>query len=108
MKSKMIVLIASSVCLLAVLGTACTKSNVDTSALYVPSGSDVTSYASLQELQQGRELYINYCSSCHGLYSPDKFTVVQWKSILNSMTPRTSLNSSDISLVTKYVTRGKP
>jgi hypothetical protein len=108
MKPREILSITLTICIVTIFASGCTKSKIDTSALYIPTSSDVTTYASLAELQQGRELYINYCSSCHDLYSPDQFTVVQWKSNLNSMTPKTSLNSSDISLVTKYVTRGKP
>jgi mono/diheme cytochrome c family protein len=91
--------------LLALVG--CTKNNLDTSMLYVPSATDVTANATLQELEQGRVLLINNCSVCHGLYSPDGFSVAQWKTVLNQMAPRTSMSASDIQLVTKYVSRGK-
>jgi mono/diheme cytochrome c family protein len=83
------------------------KSNKSGSSLYTPTSSDVTSTASLSDLQTGRTLYINNCNACHGLYSPDDYTPSQWKSILSNMGPRTSMSSTDISLVTKYVSRGK-
>lgn len=86
---------------------SCTKNNVDTTALYIPTSADVTLTATLPELQQGRDLYVNNCGRCHGLYSPDNYNSSQWKSILNSMAPRTSLSTSEIQLVTKYVTKGK-
>ena len=85
----------------------CTKNTIDTSSLYVPTSSDVTLNATLSELQQGRDLYINNCGRCHNLYSPDNYTPAQWKTVLGSMTPRTSLSSTEIQLVTKYVSRGK-
>jgi mono/diheme cytochrome c family protein len=93
--------------LVAALLSNCTKNTVDTSLLYTPTAADVTTNATLLELQQGRELYINNCSACHGLYSPDSYTATQWKSILNTMAPRTGMVSSDILLVTKYVAKGK-
>jgi len=40
------------------------------------------------------------------LYSPDDYTPIQWRSILPNMAPRTGMTSSEILLVTKYVTRG--
>jgi cytochrome c5 len=91
---------------IAVLIWGCTKTTADTSSLYTPTSSDVTATATLQQLQQGRTLYLNNCNACHSLYSPDSFTPSQWKSILSAMAPRTSLNSADILLVTKYVTKG--
>ena len=86
---------------------SCSKSNSSGSSLYTPTTADVTSTATLTELLQGRTLYINNCNSCHGLYSPDNYTSTEWKSIINNMGPRTSMSSSEILLVTKYVTRGK-
>ena len=85
----------------------CSKSTNSTSSLYVPTGADATSTATLADLQQGRTLYVNNCNSCHSLYSPDSYNSTQWKSIISSMGPRTSMSSSEILMVTKYVTRGK-
>ena len=85
---------------------SCSKNNSTGSSLYTPTTADVTSTATLTELLQGRTLYINNCNSCHGLYSPDNYTATEWKSIISNMGPRTSMSSSEILLVTKYVTRG--
>ncbi len=88
---------------------ACKKdtSAVSTDSIYVPATSDVTTTASLAELQQGRTLYVNSCGACHGLYTPDNFTPSGWTGIMASMARRTSLSPSDVALVKKYVTRGK-
>lgn len=86
------------------LSWSCTKTPA--SALYIPVSSDATANATLEELQQGRTLYINNCGSCHNLYSPDDYSVSNWKSILSGMAPKTSMNASQVTLVTKYVTRG--
>jgi mono/diheme cytochrome c family protein len=83
---------------------SCTKT--PTSALYVPASSDATANATLVELQQGRTLYINNCGSCHSLYSPDDYSKGSWTGILSTMAPKTSMNASQVTLVTKYVTRG--
>jgi hypothetical protein len=84
----------------------CSKSTSDSGSLYIPTTDNVTANATLQELQQGRVLYINNCGNCHGLVSPDNYAPPAWKSILNSMGPKTSMSSSEIILVTKYVSKG--
>ena len=85
---------------------ACSKST-SSSSLYTPTSSDATSTATLADLQQGRTLYINNCGRCHGLYSPDTYTPAQWKSVIPNMAANTSMTSSQVTLVTKYVTRGQ-
>ena len=88
-----------------ILAVSC-KKNSGSSSLYTPITGDVTATATLQDLQQGRTLYMNNCNSCHSLYSPDDYTPAQWRTILPNMTPRTGMTSAEIILVTKYVTRG--
>lgn len=94
------------VILLSFLGTSCSKNDTNISGLYVPASSDVTANATLDQLTQGRQLYIDNCSRCHSLYSPDRYTTSQWKSIIASMAPRTPMSAAEVDLVTKYVTRG--
>jgi len=94
-----------SVAILVLIG-GCKKNTFDTSLLYTPTNADVTANATLQELQQGRTLYINNCNSCHGLFSPDDYAPSQWKSILGLMAPKTYMSTSEIQLVTKYVCKG--
>jgi mono/diheme cytochrome c family protein len=105
-KLKYLPILVLSATLLVAIGS-CTKSNTGSGSLYTPTSADVTSTATLTELQQGRTLYISNCNSCHGLYSPDDYTSTQWKGILGNMAPNTSMSASQILLVTKYVTRGK-
>jgi hypothetical protein len=94
--------------LLAAFWGGCKKdSTIDSGSLYTPTASNVTANATLQELQQGRTLYISHCGSCHGLYNPESYSSMQWKSIMNSMGPKTSMSASDLLLVTKYVCMGK-
>jgi hypothetical protein len=105
-KKKINPLLYGIVLFLMIFG--CKKSSPDTGSLYVPTSMDVTTKATLQELQDGRALYINNCGSCHQLYSPDNYSAAQWKSILSSMVPRTNLSSSNEILVDKYLSRGNP
>lgn len=93
--------------LIILLGFSVSCSKNSSSNLYQPTSADVTATATLTDLQQGRSLYVNYCGQCHYLYSPDDYSPTAWKSILSSMAPRTGMNSSEVTLVTKYVTRGK-
>ena len=105
MKKIMCLSILSVSLTFSILNVGCKKSSSGDS-LYTPTAADVTSTASLSDLQQGRTLYINNCNSCHSLYSPDSYTPTQWKSIISNMGPKTGMSSSEILLVTKYVTRG--
>jgi hypothetical protein len=93
--------------LTAFLGSCTKDSTVNESSLYTPSITDITANATLQELQQGRDLYISYCNRCHGFYLPENYTPAQWKNILSSMGPKANLSSSDLLLVTKYLCKGK-
>ncbi|NVO11574.1 MAG: hypothetical protein HXX16_16545 [Bacteroidales bacterium] len=106
MRTKRYVLLIVTIAILFAI-EGCNKTNTDIGSLYTPTSADVTANATLQELQQGRTLYINNCGICHGLYSPDSYTPTQWKSILSNMVPRTNMTSSQTQLVTKYVCRGK-
>jgi hypothetical protein len=101
-KSLLVFGVVATLCLLS----GCTKNSGNSSSLYVPTSSDVTATATLQELQQGRALYLSKCNDCHGLYSPDNYSFAQWKQIMSSMAPKTNMTSAQTQLVTKYVTRG--
>jgi hypothetical protein len=90
---------------LLLAASACSKDN-NTGSLYTPGSADVTATATLEELQQGRILYIDNCGSCHHLYSPDDFSASRWRNIISDMAPKTGMSSSETALVTKYVTRG--
>ena len=104
LKSYFVIILSLNIFIIV---AGCTSKNTGTGSLYVPTSADITVNATLTELQQGRDLYINNCGSCHSLYSPDNYSPAQWKVILGSMAPKTSLSSSQILLVTKYVSRGK-
>lgn len=95
--------------ILILLGLAsCQKDlTANTDNLYIPTPSDVTATATLDELTQGRSLYIDQCSRCHMLYTPENFSSSQWSSVLNQMVPKTNLTSAEATLVKKYVTKGK-
>jgi len=86
---------------------SCSKQTVNPSSLYTPTAKDTTATASLLDLQQGRTLYISNCNSCHDLYAPEAYSASQWRSIMNNMAPNTNMNSTEVSKVTKYVTKGK-
>ena len=91
----------------AAVAVSCSKNSTNTSGLYVPTSADTTANATLQELQQGRVIYIDHCAACHNLYSPDDYSASQWPQVLSNMAPRAGLSSANTILVKKYLTRGK-
>ncbi len=97
-----------SVAVLMVSLMSCSKNlTTNTDSLYVPTAADVTSSATLPDLQAGRSVFINSCGRCHNLYSPDNFSVANWRAIVPNMASRAGLSSTETTQVTKYVTRGK-
>ena len=107
MKSIKFRILQVIIVMVIIVSVSCSKQGSNTTGLYVPTNADVTATATLQELQQGRALYVDNCGRCHGYYNPDNFSPSQWSTILSMMAPRAGLNASQVSLVTKYVSRGQ-
>jgi mono/diheme cytochrome c family protein len=106
MRQKKIYYLQVILIITLILTGGCTKNGGDTSSLYTPTSADVTANATLEQLQQGRALYIENCNNCHGLYNPDSNSPSRWRSILSNMAPKSGMSSSETQLVTKYLTRG--
>ena len=98
----------TTVAILSVSFIGCSKNlTANTDSLYIPTTADVTSSASLADLQAGRSIFINNCGRCHSLYSPDSYSASEWKAIMPNMSGRAGLSTTQATQVTKYVTRGK-
>ena len=87
--------------------SSCKKDTITPSSVYVPTAADVTTTATLAQLQQGRTIFVSSCGQCHGLYSPDSYSASSWQSIVPNMAARAGLSAANANLVLKYVTRGK-
>lgn len=75
------------------------------SKIYVPTEKNVDKFvpASLAELKQGHELYLNNCGKCHKLYSPGSHSDSEWKKILEKMAPKAKLDNDQSYLVFRYL-----
>jgi cytochrome c5 len=78
-----------------------------TSALYLPSKENVASNANIEELQKGRALYVNKCSSCHSLYLPEKYNKAEWSKQVNKMAPKAKITDQEKELIQAYLTKGE-
>ncbi|MFZ4399554.1 MAG: hypothetical protein ACOYO1_05945 [Bacteroidales bacterium] len=73
-------------------------------SLYLPTEEDAKIYnIPLTTLKEGRELYINKCSSCHNLYLPSNYTKHEWSLNLNKMQKRAKIDSTQKENITKYL-----
>ncbi len=90
-----------------ILFSSCLKNSTPSDPYYTPTTANVTPTATLAELQKGRDLFLGRCGSCHSLYSPDNYSPTDWKGIVSIMGPRAGLSPADMTLVTKYLSRGK-
>lgn len=77
-----------------------------TSALYIPSESNLNGEATLPELKEGRKLYIRNCGGCHTLYLPGAYTPEEWNYWMQQMESRVKLDSMEKELILKYVNGG--
>lgn len=92
---------------MAILANAtCALADKYDKKLYKPTAADATRLATLPQLKKGREIYIERCTKCHGLVSPDRYSISDWQIIVGKMSPRARLTRDESILLYKYVTRG--
>lgn len=58
---------------------------------------------SSDKLQQGRNLYIKNCGSCHNLYLPSTYTSREWKPILDKMQKPARIDDAQKALIATYL-----
>ncbi len=71
------------------------------SQLYVPkqaSGSNTVA-----QLNEGRELYVNHCASCHQLYLPNQYTATEWVINLEEMQARAHITDNQRKTIYQYL-----
>ncbi len=71
------------------------------SQLYVPTES--INSVSVENLKEGRKLYVNNCASCHQLYEPNKCDATKWKHNLDEMQARAKITDNQKKLVYDYL-----
>ncbi len=64
--------------------------------LFLPDENDAKLMnTSVQELLNGRELYISKCGGCHNLYLPNQYDANRWNEILAEMKVRSKLTDEE-------------
>jgi len=59
--------------------------------------------ASLATLQQGKTMYEENCSKCHGLKSPTAYNEEQWGKHVKRMAPKARIDKATEELILQYV-----
>lgn len=79
-----------------------------TSSLPTPGKDDLKQdrfdTLSLDELLDGRTLYITKCSGCHSLYLPKQYSSQTWDTILTVMNPKAKITNEEASRIRMYLT----
>jgi len=78
-----------------------------TSKFYTPSDVNVSSKATLEELNQGRALLMEKCGQCHGVPAPRKHDAEGWKPTMASMQVKAQISDAQRELIYKYLTSEK-
>lgn len=55
------------------------------------------------DLERGRELYVNRCSSCHALFQPGRFPPEKWNQMVGEMSRRAKLDGRESEVVLRYL-----
>jgi len=71
------------------------------SPLYLPATASAES--SLEQLKQGRELYVSHCASCHALHLPKQFNTKEWAVNLDLMQARAFISDDQKKLIYHYL-----
>jgi nitrate/TMAO reductase-like tetraheme cytochrome c subunit len=90
MKNKTVVII-----LIAGILYSCSPS------LYMPALSDTVQQ---QKLIEGRQHYVDHCSSCHNLHFPKEYTAAQWQEKIDEMAVKAKINGEQKHLILQYLT----
>ncbi len=57
------------------------------------------------ELVEGKTLFLNNCSKCHGLYDAKDFNAEQWKPILLRMQKKAKISDEEREKIYAYLTK---
>ena len=60
----------------------------------------------INQLSEGRALYISACGGCHYLHYPDQYTIAEWQKIYPEMRTRVKLTDQDLEKVYQYLITG--
>ena len=80
--------------------------------LYLPSASDgeylqrTNPNITIEDLSEGRQLYVNFCGGCHYLHYPNEFTVAEWNDIYPEMKTRVNLDDTALNKIYYYLITG--
>ncbi len=57
----------------------------------------------LQDLQDGRSLYVQKCASCHHLRQPAKYEPERWPQLVAKMRPNAKIDEAQAELLVRYL-----
>lgn len=93
--------IALFIILLAGISSGCSVAK----KLYIPTAANaLKADLSVQDLINGKVLYINKCNKCHGLKKPSKYSAVVWDGYINDMQERAKITDNEKALIYAYLT----
>jgi hypothetical protein len=116
MKLKAIIFLSISTTAIAACSSSkksSTASNIPgqrtKNGVYSPGNDEVAAIqkqfpdASMGKLQEGYSIYKGACTGCHGTKNIYRFSVAEWKKIMDKMAPKAKLNGLQKDAVYQYV-----
>ncbi len=74
-------------------------------SLYIPKNEPdgKENVIPIEELKQGRSLYVHRCSGCHNLHLPNEYTAAEWKVNLDDMQHKAKINDDQKALILQFL-----
>mgnify|MGYP002146688975 CR=1 FL=1 len=73
-----------------------------TSSIPIPTNT-IAQGERLNDLKQGRELFVYKCSGCHSLYPPSSYSQKEWNEILPEMNTKAQTTTRESFLIKQYI-----
>jgi len=71
--------------------------------MYTPTASSVTGSVTLENLTEGRNLYVSKCGECHRLHKASQYSSSEWKHNVDKMQKKAHITDSQKELVYQYL-----
>src|SRR5438309_9799456 len=88
------------ICVISIVG--CSKVTNTTNSKAEPS-KNAGKPVSLEELNQGHDIYTSNCGRCHKLFDPTQFSDNKWESVLPDMGKKSKITDEQLAKVKNYI-----
>ncbi|MBK6516761.1 MAG: hypothetical protein IPM79_21160 [Polyangiaceae bacterium] len=87
----------------SVAAVGCVSPIPNPGAAHVNAASTVYPGTTVEELREGRSLYVAKCAGCHQLYLPSHLAPARWPASVSEMRERAAISEAHEKMISKYL-----